>query len=194
MIGVVLCGGQSTRMGRDKGLLPDGLTTWAGLTAQKILALPLPVVVSVNPQQSETYAKLFPGEWLVVDNNDLGVKGPLTGLLSVHQRWPAETLLVVACDLKNMTTALLHQLATEAAGNAAEAIVYTTGDHLQPLCGVYRPGGLAKILRLAQAKLLSRFSLIAVLEHLETALLPVAKNDLPAFANFNRAEDLGQVN
>ena len=44
MIGVVLCGGNSTRMGSDKGLLKEEEETWAELAGRKLKALQLPVL------------------------------------------------------------------------------------------------------------------------------------------------------
>src|SRR4051794_35971592 len=83
LTGVVLCGGNSTRMGKDKGLLKEEEQTWAEIATQKLTALHLPVLISVNREQFQTYEQIFPKERLVVDSESLGSKAPLFGLLSV---------------------------------------------------------------------------------------------------------------
>ena len=51
MLGVVLCGGQSSRMGTDKGLIKLNANTWAQAAVDKMLLLKLKVVLSVNATQ-----------------------------------------------------------------------------------------------------------------------------------------------
>ena len=48
LLGVVLCGGQSKRMGSDKGLLVKDGKPWAMCIADKLEKAALPVVVSIN--------------------------------------------------------------------------------------------------------------------------------------------------
>ena len=48
MLGIVLCGGQSLRMGKDKGLLKLEAKTWAQTAIDKIAVLNFPVKISVN--------------------------------------------------------------------------------------------------------------------------------------------------
>jgi len=84
MIGVILCGGQSSRMGTDKGLFTWQANTWAQTAAGKMAALPLPVIISVNRQQYNHYTAFFSINQLVKDNETIEVKGPLRGILSIH--------------------------------------------------------------------------------------------------------------
>ncbi|GGH03134.1 NTP transferase domain-containing protein [Pedobacter zeae] len=49
MLGIVLCGGQSLRMGTDKGLLIHQDKLWAQVAADKLSVLDLLVNFSVNP-------------------------------------------------------------------------------------------------------------------------------------------------
>ena len=111
MLGVILCGGKSTRMGSDKGLLKlDMPIHWAKTAADKISELDLPVYFSVNPTQYPEYATIFPAEQLIKDSDTLQLRGPLCGVLSVHLRFPNEDLFILACDMPLMETALLKDL------------------------------------------------------------------------------------
>ena len=109
MNGVVLCGGESRRMGSDKGLLVKAGKTWAELAFSNLSGLRIKTAISVNRTQVELYSQIFAFGSLVTDNEILPVKGPLLGLLSVHQEFPAEDLLVVACDMINLKEEILQK-------------------------------------------------------------------------------------
>ena len=59
MVGIILCGGQSLRMGSDKGLLKSEAKTWAQTGIDKIAALIIPVKISVNNQEYTQYAEVY---------------------------------------------------------------------------------------------------------------------------------------
>ncbi len=100
LIAVVLCGGQSSRMGRDKGLIERDGVCWAAWMGRKLSSFGLPVVYSVRAGQEAAYSAVLPEGSLIADAMDIG--GPLNGLLSVHERFPGNDLLVLACDMQDM--------------------------------------------------------------------------------------------
>lgn len=110
MIGLVLCGGQSTRMGSDKGMLLHHSATWAQLAAHKLATLQVPVRFSVNSEQQLSYANAFAADLLIVDDDSLDLKGPLLGVLSAHLKHPKEDIFVLACDMPLMDATVLQQL------------------------------------------------------------------------------------
>ena len=67
MIGVLLCGGQSTRMGKDKGLLFSQKKTWAEIMREKFEQISIPSFLSINSAQKEEYLHYFNEVDLVVD-------------------------------------------------------------------------------------------------------------------------------
>jgi molybdenum cofactor guanylyltransferase len=75
MLGVILCGGDSTRMGRNKGLIPADTQTWAGSAAKKMATLGIHVALSVNDRQLSHYAQQLPGERLIADDPTPTLKG-----------------------------------------------------------------------------------------------------------------------
>ena len=190
MTGVVLCGGQSTRMGTDKGLLRLREKTWAEHAADKLASLQIPVVVSVNIQQLNAYSKIFHTEELIIDDENLSLKGPLLGLMSVHQQMKQEDLFVLACDISEMNTALLQNLNEIYKRETAEAYVYATGEKPQPLCAIYTSAALNKIEELYQQQQLKKFSMMHVLECIETKHIPVLAAVAQYFNNYNSPEDV----
>lgn len=99
MIGVVVCGGQSMRMGNDKGLMKYKSFSFAELAISKLAEFVEQVVLSVNVEQYLSYTKEFQDFTVVKDDMTLAVYGPIKGILSVHLQYPAEGLLVLACNM-----------------------------------------------------------------------------------------------
>jgi molybdenum cofactor guanylyltransferase len=185
MTGVVLCGGESTRMGTDKGLLEIQSKTWAEVAETKLAALGIPVVISINTKQHEQYSKIFQPEKLIPDQTAIDVKGPLLGLLSLHQILPEEDLIVLACDMIDMKTKLLQQLLAKYNEGKHDAYIYSSGENYQPLCGIYKAGGLKKINEIYQKGSLKRYSMMHVLEILQTEVLSIKEEDVACFNNYN---------
>lgn len=185
MIGIVLCGGQSSRMGSDKGLLKTQEDTWAKIAAGKIEALNIPVFLSVNHAQYNGYAGIFDAAQLIKDNELIDVKGPLKGVLSAHLQHPAQDLYILACDMPLMETVILQQLYGSFQSDAAEAWVFSNDNALEPLCGIYTAGGLAKIMQLLRTQGLQKHSMKYVLEQLHTEAIPVLPDQKKYFLNVN---------
>ncbi|HEY6505691.1 MAG TPA: molybdenum cofactor guanylyltransferase [Chitinophagaceae bacterium] len=191
MLGVVLCGGQSSRMGSDKGLLKLEAKTWAQTAFDKVAGLNFPIVISVNEKQHKDYAAVFPANELITDDGTLSIHGPLSGVLSVHLRHPAEDLLVLACDMPLMETALLKELLGHYRQYSSnDAFVYTNDGESEPLCGIYKAKGLAHILSLYQNKQLPKHSMKYMLEHIATHTIPVSEDKKKCFRNFNAHAEL----
>ena len=190
MIGVALCGGQSTRMGTDKGLLMQNDLTWVDIAVSKLSSLQIPVVVSVNKNQVDIYAKRISVSQLIVDHGNISVKGPLLGILSAHQQFPNEDLMVLACDMIDMTTILLQGLLNFYKEGSHEAYVYTINDKPESLCAIYTSKGLKRIFDLHHQKKLERFSMMYVLECIATDYISLGDSSSKFFANYNSAEDL----
>jgi molybdopterin-guanine dinucleotide biosynthesis protein A len=188
MRGVILCGGDSTRMGRDKGLTPAAIQTqtWAGSAVEKMATLSIPVVLSVNHRQLTHYAQVFSSERLIPDDPTFSVKGPLAGLLSVHAAYPTEDLFVLACDLPLMDPVLLKVLySRRSVRNNAQAYLYTANGEPEPLCGIYTASGLALIAGLYYAQRLVKHSMKYALDQLTVDGVPIPEDKIKCFDNFN---------
>ncbi len=195
MKGVVLCGGQSLRMGHDKGLLVSGKekNVWARIMKKKFSQISVSTVLSINSMQNENYLRHFDEKDLVVDSPTINIEGPLLGLLSVHIKYPDQDLMVVGCDMINMDGVVLMKLFSSHTASKTEAISFK-GERIEPLCAVYTSIGLAKIYTAYRKKKLHRNSMMHVLEKLNTAYISIPDEWKIFFKNFNSAEDLITAN
>jgi len=172
LIALVLCGGESRRMGRDKGLmLKDGMP-WAQYIGQRLASYGR-VFYSIHPRQREAYAAVLPADRLIVDSLD--IPGPLNGLLSAHVVMPESDILLVACDMLDMDPATLDRLVS--AWQVGEADFYAYGDERlwQPFGCIYTTCGLGKAA--------GHSSLQSLLRAGRTQGLLIT--DAAAFANYN---------
>ena len=191
MIGVVLCGGQSFRMGTDKGLLKNDTGVWARTAFDKLAAQNIPVKVSVNDNQYSRYADIFSAEELITDDNSFQVRGPLLGMISTHQRYPGDAIFVLACDMLMMEVSILAQLLkTYQEQKDAGACVYTSDGEPEPLCGIYRPESIDSTIRMYESGKLSKHSMKFMLDHINTHKIPLGTDDKKFFRNFNSHAEL----
>lgn len=191
MVGVIFCGGQSSRMGTDKGLLKTGLKNWAQIAVAKFTFLQRPTILSVNNGQLEDYTHFFPSHQLVADDSSFQLKGPLCGLLSAHLQYPEDDLFVLACDMPFIEPAILKELYQHYRSNhRADVHVFMNNSEPEPLCGIYTVKALKHINHLYLTQQLSRYSMKFVLKQLTTAMYPINSDQEHCFRNVNTRDEL----
>jgi len=104
MTGIVLAGGQSSRMRQDKGLMKFQGISLVQIAVDRLAACCEEVFISVNQQQVEAYQSF--GN-LIIDQHE--PEGPLGGILSVFEQIEGP-LLVTAVDLPLLSETELNQL------------------------------------------------------------------------------------
>ncbi len=186
--GLVLVGGKSQRMGRDKALLSyDGEATQLERTAGILQQVCPRVFISQREEQN------FPtpnGTEAICDSVD-AAKGPLCGILSAMHAHPNAHWLVLACDLPYLQVATLKKLITKFRQAAPQLIAYrSTHDGLpEPLCAIYPIGSDVGLLALSQelGKSCPRKLLIVK----EAAL--IEQDDPHSLDNINTTEEYEQT-
>lgn len=181
--GLVLCGGRSTRMGTDKGLLLINGRSWARFVSDKIRDLNIPFKISINTDQINDYKAIFNHRELISDQVD--IPGPLRGILSAHLQYPEKNWLILACDMIDMDRETLQRIlkATDELP-AKEFYVYRNEIFYEPFGGIYTAAGIRKVACLHKSNLLKNFSMQYVLNRFETYSISVGNNS-PAFSNYN---------
>ncbi len=191
MLGIVLCGGQSTRMGTDKGLIKNEARTWAQTAVDKLTTLNLPVKISVNEKQYSDYAKVFMAADLITDDTSLNIKGPLLGVLSAHLQNPNDDLLLLACDMLLMEPLLLKELSRIYGQHKNyDAYVFTNDAQPEPLCALYTAGGLQKIIATLKNGQLQKHSMKFALSLLNVLPIILTEEQKKYFRNFNAHAEL----
>jgi len=192
--GLVLAGGRSVRMGRDKaGILIEG-TTLLERTVALLDGCVTSVRVSVRADQvDDQLRRQFP----LLPDAGTGL-GPVNGLRAAHLEDPAAAWLVLACDMPGLDRRVIEALvAARDPARAATSWRSPVTGLPEPLCAIWEPATLARLASLVAAA--GRpVSPRAVLAESDTLLLdapwPVALLNLntPAELDRYRKERQGQ--
>src|SRR6478735_6633462 len=95
LYGLVICGGQSTRMGTDKSLLDYYGKAQRYYVHEMLQPFCEKVFLSCNEQQAATITGNYE---TIADAPAYSDIGPMAGLLSAFGQYPDKAFLVVACD------------------------------------------------------------------------------------------------
>jgi len=129
--GYVLVGGKSSRMGRNKALLPYHGITLAESVGEVVRAAAGPTTRvgdqrHAAPSEIGFVPDLYPGE------------GPLGGIISALDHSQADWNLIVACDMPGLKVDFLRQLLERAEHSRADAIIPVgPSGQWEPLCAAY---------------------------------------------------------
>ena len=136
---IILAGGQSRRMGRDKALIDYQGRPIVAHVIDTLRALSDDIVVVAN--RSDLYGPF--GARVVPDYEP--PCGPLGGIAAGLQAVQHPLVVVVACDMPFLSVPLLRWLIDLAEGY--DAVVPQTGDEFEPLHAVYRRECYSSIVR-----------------------------------------------
>ena len=145
LFGLVLVGGKSVRMGRDKALI-----CYNGNENQLLHSTALLRVVcqEVFVSQRKDQAYEHQNFTNIIYDSVEEVKGPLCGIISAMHNYPDEHWLVIACDLPNLDDVALRKLVREFESDSPQLIAYKSSyDGLpEPLCAIYPSGSARELL------------------------------------------------
>ena len=178
---VLLAGGRSTRMGRDKAaLVLDGTPLWQ-LQLAKLRALQ-PTELFISGRSDGPFA----GAGVDIVEDETPGLGPLAGIAATLARITAPRLLVLAIDLPEMTVDFLRALLA-----APGSLIPQRAGFFEPLAAVY-PQAAAPLARAAvprEDRSLQRFCRELLAARLATAR-PLSPAEEPLFRNLNAPADL----
>src|SRR5262245_10001984 len=181
--GIVLAGGRSRRMGRDKALLVVAGETLVARAARRLRA------VCAETAVADGGRALLDGVESLADGPGAG---PAAGILGGAARFPGRPLLVVACDLPELPVALLAALAR--APESARLVLPRWAGGVEPLCARYGTEALAALRRRVAAGEMALHPLAEsaglAVRYLEGAELAACGAPEVMFRNLNRPEDL----
>ncbi|MFN8357446.1 MAG: molybdenum cofactor guanylyltransferase [Spirosomataceae bacterium] len=147
LYGLVLAGGQSIRMGEDKGLI-----TYHGKPQREHLVdlltpFCVEVFVSLNAQQDSSKQTSS----ILLD--EFPELGPLGGIWSAMRRYPTEAWLVVACDVPLLSQLGVQHLAESRDASCYATVYYHADDgQIEPLISIWEPACYAHVQQAIEAK------------------------------------------
>jgi molybdopterin-guanine dinucleotide biosynthesis protein A len=187
---IVLAGGKSSRLGRDK----KNLKLWDGRTLlevaiQKASQLSEDVILSINEVNPS-----IPSNVVLVKDNMSG-QGPLAGIFDSLQKTHMDSALVFPVDVPFLPIKFLQYLAAQS--NNYDLTLPEAGSYEQPLIGVYSKNILPKIKDLLTMENFSVKSLLydpsIVVNRIPVRDLSVFGDPNVMFLNINTEEDLAKL-
>jgi molybdopterin-guanine dinucleotide biosynthesis protein A len=185
--GIVLCGGQSKRMGRPKAWLPFAGELMLPRVVRLLGEAVTPVVVVAAPEQD---LPPLPREVLVVHDEQRG-RGPLQGMAAglAALQGLVEAAYISSCDVPLLRPAFVRRL-IDLLGDCA-ICVPRVGDHHHPLAAVYRLEVETTVRRLLAEDRLRPFYLFEAVPTrvVEPAELADVDPDFQTLRNLNTPEE-----
>jgi molybdopterin-guanine dinucleotide biosynthesis protein A len=179
--GLVLAGGYSQRMGKDKAFILYQGQPMYQYAAGLIEPFCKEVIISCRKEQEgriRSYRVLL---------DDLPSKGPLTGLLSAFTQNPNVAWLIIPVDMPNLTTEFVRDYLVTNRNSRCDATIIRDqiALNIEPLVAIYEPACLPKI---EQQYAHGVYSLKGLIDKLEVHFVDFT-GDRQYLANYNSPED-----
>lgn len=176
MTAIIFAGGKSSRMGRDKALLPFARhNTLSEFQYSKLSSLFEKVYISSKEEKFDFEAAV------ITDRHE--ESSPLVGIISVFEALEVDEVFILSVDAPFVDEKVIEVLLKHADENF-DAVIAQSPSGVQPLCGIYR----RSILPLAQKHLKEgNHRLNNLLKKADTQFVSF-KDDTP-FTNLNHPHE-----
>lgn len=185
--GIIMAGGKSSRMGRDKGFVKIDNENLIDIAIRNLSKVCSEVIISANHPDYENCG-------LKVVRDQYEAIGPMGGLYSALQHNSTLLNLVLSVDLPFVNTGLLKYLIHNV--QDADVVVPVTGEgRYEPLCAIYNRSVLPLIEEMIRQKdfaIRHLYSKCVINRLIITEDLPFFRPEL--FMNINTPADLQQAN
>lgn len=135
LTGVVLSGGEGSRMGQDKGLVNLRGDPMLSYVIDAMLGLVNEVVISVAKGQSSKYDEYAEIGFEVVEDRNPGF-GPIEGILCALKASRGEYVLICPCDTPFLKREICELLLTKASGK--DGAVPIIREKFEPVHGAFK--------------------------------------------------------
>jgi molybdenum cofactor guanylyltransferase len=175
---IILAGGESRRMGEDKGLKifnNQPLVFYAIQLAKKVCNN---IYISTNNSNYKQFG--YP-----ILNDIFPAKGPMGGIYSGLSRSSTEWNLFLPCDTPFLSLDLLMEMKTKA--ESYKIIVPKVQDRIHPLVGFYHKDLLPTIKNHLDN---NKLKMLGLLNETETYYQEINQDQAHSFANLNTLDEL----
>ncbi|MEM0120389.1 MAG: molybdenum cofactor guanylyltransferase, partial [Thermoprotei archaeon] len=188
---IVLAGGKSRRMGRDKSLLTYCGKSFIEIVVGRLLRVTDRVVVCVGQKDRRVFQELLPREVQVLnDKVDFGT--PISGALTGFEALDVDYAALVGCDMPLIKEGVLMHIAGQAKGCSAAVPRWPNGE-VEPLLAVYRVGetlgAVRQAIRDGKLALKNIFEYLADVRYVSVDSLRGVDAQLESLWNINTPQD-----
>jgi len=186
--GVILAGGKSSRMGKNKGLLPLKGKTFIRHITDTLQNVFHRVIIITNQENNYDFLKLE------IFNDIYQDCGPLGGIHAAFVHSKARSCFFVSCDIPFITSSLIDYIIRFESDGAVIKIP-SMGNKIHPLCGLYQ----LQCLTTVEHNLIKRnLKVRNTLDCLDVCIVPIVKEltfyHTDLLKNFNDLKDYEKIN
>lgn len=134
LYGLVICGGESARMGTDKSLLVYYQKPQYEHVADLLAPLCERVILCCNAEQYNTFRTSYRK---LADRPQFAGAGPMSGLLTAFDTFPGNDFVVAGCDYPYLTTDELANFLHHTDKDLPAVAFYNENAFYEPLLGWY---------------------------------------------------------
>ncbi|MEN2401697.1 molybdenum cofactor guanylyltransferase [Flavobacterium sp. MC2016-06] len=179
----ILCGGKSTRMQAEKGLVLFQKKPFVEHIIQAILPITEKIKLITGTKEYD----YLPYEKIPDIISD---KGPLGGIYTALTHSETEFNLILSCDIPLISTELLSELILKH-NEEAGVTVFASESKVHPLIGIYSKKLLPIIKEAIEADELKMMDLLAKMPH---QIINIEENENIHLSNINSMDELNDLN
>ena len=179
----ILCGGKSSRMQSEKGLVLFQGKPFIEHIIKAVLPVTdqIKLITAANEYDYLPYQKI---------PDSIADKGPLGGIYTALSHSETEFNLILSCDIPLISTGLLSELISKH-NEEALITVFASDSRLHPLIGIYSTKVLPVIKSAIDNDDLKMMNLIANIPH---QIISIDESENFHLTNINSADELNDLN
>lgn len=179
----ILCGGKSSRMESEKGLVLFQEKPFIEHIIQAILPITdqIKLITASKEYDYLPYEKI---EDIIAD------RGPLGGIYTALSYSETEFNLILSCDIPLISSELLKELISKHTKEAG-ITVFASESRIHPLIGIYSKEILPVIKEAIEANELKMMDLLAKIPH---QVITIEESENSPLTNINSADELNDLN
>jgi molybdopterin-guanine dinucleotide biosynthesis protein A len=179
----ILCGGKSSRMQSEKGLVLYQNKPFVEHIIEAVLPISstIQLIANTNDYDYLAYKKI---KDIIVD------KGPLGGIYTALVHSETEINLILSCDIPLISTEMLQELIEKHTANF-DVSVFEDNDRIHPLIGIYSTRVIPVLKKSIDDNDLKMMRFISNVKH---QLIPIIDEKKKLFKNINSVAELNELN
>ena len=179
----ILCGGKSSRMQSEKGLVLFQNKPFVEHIIQAVLPVSdnIKLITNTSDYDYLSYIKIPD---IITD------KGPLGGIYTALTHSETEFNLILSCDIPLISTELLSELISKH-NEEAEITVFASESRMHPLIGIYSKKVLPVVKSAIDNNELKMMDLVASVPH---QIIKIDESENFHLTNINSADELNDLN